>query len=121
MPFIRTEQFGYRGIESGWRWGDTWDDRGKDSSDVSTTQKVLEIAGSLRKLEERHGTDSPLRDIEKDPTILTPLFWASASRTVRQQTYTVLRHPLGDTSLLHPLEANRYIAQCLTNAVNNIW
>lgn len=121
MPFIRSDQFGYRGIESGWRWGDTWDDRGKDCSDVSTTQKVPGIAGSLRKLEERHGTDSPLKDIEEDPTILTPSFRASASRTMRQQTYTVLCHPLGDTSLLHPLEANRCIAQCLTNAVNNIW
>lgn len=102
MPgaLIKSGQFGHRGIESGWRWGDTWFDRGKDCNDVSTTQKMQGIAGNCRKLEERQGIDSPLRDIRKDPTLLAPSFWTSASRTVRQQMYTVLSHPLSSTSLL---------------------
>lgn len=70
MPgaLIRSGQFGYRGIESGWRWGDTWVDRGKDCNDVSTTQKMQGVAGNCRTLEETHGIDSPLRDIKKEPT-----------------------------------------------------
>ena len=121
MPgaLIRSGQFGYRGIESGRRWGDTWVDRGKDCNDVSTTQKMQGVAGLQDAGRDAWYRFSPQRH-QEGSNLLTLSFWTSASRAVRQRTYAVWSHPLSGTSLPHPSESNRCTALCLTNAVNNI-